>query len=326
MAFADWEWLIPVLALVGFVIGFLITMRQQKIPGISDVIDTITTKYLDERGFRLADLTKETQLPDPVVKRAIKELERNDIIFRKKSGWFQLNDPLIFLSEKDMIRSSRLTKDDNLVYGGYQHPFFSHVELIAVYGIFIGAVIFAAICFFVDSAKLWLMGALGLDPMTQTLELGIFLLFIMMLAMMTTDAIENLISIWSRERYSVIIGEMSGISFDTSYSDEYSGRIGRGTIRNVDLQITPIQKFMNYFLRVPIGDIYICCVSKKQAEAVSKDPKLPTGTVAFKNMPFPREMFFIIRSIQLRSLGWRKRHARTLMLWRARGAIPSIRF
>jgi hypothetical protein len=28
----------------------------------------------------------------------------------------------------------------------------------------------------------------------------------------------------------------------------------------------------------------------------------------------------------LKSLGWRKRHARTLMLWRARGAIPSVRF
>ncbi|MHA1276156.1 MAG: hypothetical protein ACTSQI_00600 [Candidatus Helarchaeota archaeon] len=316
MTFAQWEWLIPILALIGFAIGFLITIKQRKIPGISDVIDTIVMKYLDERGFRLKDLTNETGLPDPVVKRAIKELERNDILFRKKSGWFQLNDPLIFLSEKDMIRSSRLTKDDNLVYGGYQNPFFSHVELFAIYGIFIGAIIFSAVCFFIPSAKNWLMGALHLDSATQTLEFGIFLLFLMMLAMMTTDAIENLISIWGRERYSVVIGERSGIAFDTSYSDEYSGRIGRGTIRKVDLQISPIQKFMNYFLRIPIGDIRICCVAKE----------LGGPTISFKNMPFPREMFFIIRSIQLKSLGWRKRHARTLMLWRSRGAIPSIRF
>ncbi len=316
MSFVELEWLIPVLAIIGFVIGFLITLKQRKVPGISDVIDTIVMKYLDERGFRLKDLTNETALPDPVVKRAIKELERNDIIFRKKSGWFQLNDPLIFLSEKDMIRSSRLTKDDNLVYGGYQHPFFSHVELIAVYGIFIGAIIFSAICYFVPSAHTWLAEAIGPGAPATDLELGIFLLFIMMLALMTTDAIENLISIWSRERYSVIIGEKSGISFDTSYSDEYSGRIGRGAIRKVDLQITPIQKLANYFLRVPIGDIHICCVAKE----------LGGPTVAFKNMPFPREMFFIIRSIQLKSLGWRKRHARTLMLWRSKGAIPSIRF
>jgi hypothetical protein len=313
MTFEQWEWLIPVLALVGFVIGFLITIRQRKVPGISDVIDTIVMKYLDERGFRLKDLANETALPDPVLKRSLKELERNDIIFRKKSGWFQLNDPLIFLSEKDMIRSSRLTKDDNLVYGGYQHPFFSHTELIAVYGIFVGAVVFSAICFFVPSAKAWLMGAINTS---LEIELGIFLLFIMMLALMTTDAMENLISIWSRERYSVVIGERSGISFDTSYSDEYSGRIGRGAIRKVDLEITAIQKFMNYFLRVPIGDIHICCVAKD----------LGGPTIAFKNMPFPREMFFIIRSIQLKSLGWRKRHARTLMLWRSRGAIPSVRF
>ncbi|MHA1648961.1 MAG: helix-turn-helix transcriptional regulator [Candidatus Helarchaeota archaeon] len=316
MVFAEWEWLIPVLALIGFIIGFLITVKQRKIPGISDVIDTIVMKYLDERGFRLNDLVKETGLPDPVVKRAVKELERNDIVFRKKSGWFQLNDPLIFLSEKDMIRASRLTKDDNLVYGGYQNPFFSHVELITVYGIFLGAIIFAAICFFVEPAKIWLWQLLHGPTAVNDLELGIFLLFIIMLGMMTTDAIENLISIWSRERYSVVIGERSGIAFDTSYSDEYSGRIGRGRIRKVDLQISGIQKFMNYFLRVPIGDIYICCVPKEQGGP----------TIAFKNMPFPREMFFIIRSIQLKSLGWRKRHARTLMLWRARGAIPSIRF
>ncbi len=326
MSYYDLEWLIPVLALVGFILGFLITIRQRKVPGVSDVINAIVMKYLDERGFRLADLIKETDLPEPVVKRAVKELEVNDIVFRKTSGWFQLNDPLIFLSEKDMIRASRLTKDDNLVYGGYQHPFFSHVELLTVYGIFIGAVIFALVCFFVDSAKIWLKDALAV---TSDLDLGIFLLFIIMLGMMTTDAIENLISIWSRERYSVIIGEMSGISFDTSYSDEYSGRIGRGAIRKIDLQITPIQKFMNYFLRVPIGDIYICCASKEIVEAVDKGVKMQkstAGTVAFKNMPFPREMFFILRSIQLKSLGWRKRHARTLMLWRAKGAIPSIRF
>lgn len=313
MVFAEWEWLIPVLALIGFVIGFIITLKQQKVPGIGDVIDTIVIKYLDERGFRLTDLTRETQLPDPVVKRAVRELERNDIIFRKKSGWFQLNDPLIFLSEKDLIRASRLTKDDNLVYGGYQHPFFSHVELIGVYGIFIGAIIFSVICMFVGPAKAWMMDVLGTS---NEMDLGIFLLFIIMLGLMTTDAIENLISIWSRERYSVVIGERSGISFDTSYSDEYSGRIGRGRIRQVDLQITGIQKFMNYFLRVPIGDIHICCVPKD----------IGGPTIAFKNMPFPREMFFIIRSIQLKSLGWRKRHARTLMLWRAKGAIPSLRF
>ncbi|MFX1297106.1 MAG: hypothetical protein ACFFD2_19915 [Promethearchaeota archaeon] len=324
MVFAEWEWLIPVLALVGFIIGFLITMKQRKVPGVSDVIDTIVMKYLDERGFRLVDITKETALPDPIVKRALKELERNDIIFRKKSGWFQLNDPLLFLSGKDMIRASRLTKDDNLVYGGYQHPFFSHTELIAVYGIFIGTIIFGAICFFVESARVWLANLLGLST-TDYLQIGIFLLFLIMLSLMVTDAFENLISIWSRERYSVVIGERSGISFDTSYSDEYSGRIGRGRIRRVDLQITGMQKFMNYFLRIPIGDIYICCIPKAELPA-DQQKKDKNGTVVFKNMPFPREMFFIIRSIQLKSLGWRKRHARTLMLWRSRGAIPSVRF
>ncbi|MFX1299134.1 MAG: hypothetical protein ACFFD2_30270 [Promethearchaeota archaeon] len=207
MVFAEFEWLIPVLALVGFIIGFLITLKRQKVPGISEVIDTINMKYLDERGFRIANLVSDTGLPDPVVQRAVRELEKNDIVYRKKTGWFQLNDPLIFLSEKDMIRASRLTKDDNLIYGGYQNPFFSHVELITVYGIFIGAIIFAAICFFVEPAKIWLWSVLPGSGPVNDLELGIFLLFIIMLGMITTDAIENLISIWSRERYSVVVGE-----------------------------------------------------------------------------------------------------------------------
>ncbi len=314
MVYKDLEWIIPVLALVGFVVGFLITLRRRKISGIGEVIDTISTSFLDERRFQFKDIVKGTKLPEPVVKNAMKELEKNDIIYRtSQTGWFALNDPLIFLSEKDMIRASRLTKDDNLVYGAYQHPFFSHVELLTVYGIFIGSVIFALVCGFVESARGWLATeVLG----GNDLDAAIFLLFIILLGMVTTDAIENLISIWARERYSVVIGERSGIAFDTSYSDEYSGRIGRGTIRRVDLEITPIQKFLNYFMRVPIGTIRICCVSKEEGGP----------WIDFKNMPFPREMFFVIRSIQLKSLGWRKRHARTLMLWRARGAIPSIGF
>ncbi len=315
MAFNELEYLIPVLALVGFIIGFLVTWRRAKVTGISEVIDTISTKYLDERRFKFADIVKASQLPDPVVKRAMKELEKSDVIYRtSKTGWFALNDPLIFLSEKDMIRASRLTKDDNLVYGAYQHPFFSHVELVAVYGIFIGAVIFAIVCGAVADIREWLR--VDVLSVTSDLDVVVFLLFIVVMGMITTDAIENLISIWARERYSVVIGEMSGISFDKSYSDEYSGRIGRGRIRKIDLEITKLQKFLNYFMRVPIGDIHICCVAKQDGGP----------WVDFKNIPFPREMFFILRSIQLKSLGWRKRHARTLMLWRAKGAIPSIGF
>ncbi|NVM55867.1 MAG: hypothetical protein HWN66_19360 [Candidatus Helarchaeota archaeon] len=317
MVFGNLEWLVPVLALIGFAIGFLITWRRAKVAGVSEVIDTISMKYLDERRFQFKDIVKETKLPDPVVKRAMKELEKSEIIYRtSRTGWFALNDPLIFLSEKDRIRASRLTKDDNLVYGGYQHPFFSHVELLAVYGIFFGAIIFALVVGLVQPARDWLMVVLGLDPLVHYVDLTIFLLFIVLLGLLTTDAIENLISIWARERYSVVIGERSGIAYDNSYSDEYSGRIGRGRIRKVDLEISTAQKFLNYFMRVPIGDIHICCVAKEQGGP----------WIDFKNMPFPREMFFVIRSIQLKSLGWRKRHARTLMLWRARGAIPSIGF
>lgn len=317
MTYLSLEWIIPVLALVGFVIGYVISIRTESVKGVVEVIDTITKTYLDETGFRFKKIVEATGLPEPTVKRAMKHLEKNDVIYRKsKAGWFALNDPLVFLSEKDIIRSSRLTKDDNLVYGGYQNPFFSHVELISIYGIFVGSLIFAAIGWFLEPAKIWLKDVIGGNLVVTDIELGIFLMFVMLLGLVTTDSVENLVSIWSRERFSVIIGERSGIAYDTSYSDEYSGRIGRGLIRKVDIQISFVQKFMNRFMRVPIGDIRICCVSKAQGGPWAE----------FKNMPFPREMFFVIRSVQLKSLGWRKRHARTLMLWRAKGAIPSIRF
>lgn len=340
------EWIIPILAVVGFVIGFLITMKQQKIQGLGEVIDTITTKYLDDRKFRYADLTQDLKIPDEVAKQALKELERRDIIYRTKTGYYQLNDPLVFLSEQDMIRAKRLTKGDNIIYGAYQHPFFSHKQLLLVYAIFFATVIFALVCTYIPSANAWIVAILP-QPANQ-IDAGIFLLFIVLIGMIVTDAIDNLISVWSRERFSVIIGENSGISYDISYSDEFSGRIGRGQIRQVDINFSSLQKFANYFMRIPIGDIIING-GKTSAPPAEKAPKkVPAKTttkakttkpaktttpkeakvlgIAFKNMPFPREMFYVIRSLQLRSLGWRQRHARTLMLWRAHGAIPSVSF
>ena len=346
MTFGQYEWIIPILAVVGFVIGFLITIKQQKIQGLSEVIDTITTKYLDARKFKFADITQDLRLPDEVAKQALKELERRDIVYRSKAGYFQLNDPLVFLSEQDMIRAKRLTKGDNIIYGAYQHPFFSHRQLLFVYAIFFATIIFALVCAFVPSANAWIVGLLP-SPAGQV-DVLIFLLFIILVGMITTAAIDNLISVWSRERFSVIIGENSGISFDTSYSDEFSGRIGRGVIKKVDINFSPLQKFANYFMRIPIGDIIINSgkadipeeIAPKPPAAKAKTTKTKTTKAAktkatttakapgitFKNMPFPREMFYVIRSLQLRSLGWRQRHARTLMLWRSHGAIPSVSF
>lgn len=340
MTFQQWEWIIPVSAVIGFVLGLLITIKAQKITGIKEVIDVITTKYLDERKFKFAELTKDLKLPDEVTKQALRELERRDVLYRSKEGYYALNDPLVFLSEKDMIRAKRLTKGDNIVYGAYQHPFFSHKEFLVVYFIFIGTLIFSAVVASVQSARDWMetviKGWLGSGAGMG--DVAIFLLFLVLIGMVTTDSMENLVSIWSREAFSVIVGEYSGISYDTSYSDEFSGRIGRGVIRRVDLTMTTLQKFMNYFMRVPIGDIIINSgktqelpqgqepTPKKTKTGKEPAPKKEAPGYIFKNMPFPREMFYILRSIQLKSLGWRKRHARTLMLWRARGAIPSIGF
>jgi len=105
---------------------------------------------------------------------------------------------------------------------------------------------------------------------------------------------------------------LSGISYDKSLADELSGRIQRGKISGVDIQLSPLQKLANYFIDPPIGNVVVKVKGQKKP-------------IIFKNMPYPREMFFVIRSIMLGSLGWRKRHARTLMLWRAKGMVPSIK-
>ncbi|MFX0162162.1 MAG: hypothetical protein ACFE68_02320, partial [Candidatus Hodarchaeota archaeon] len=127
----------------------------------------------------------------------------------------------------------------------------------------------------------------------------------LMMSVILVDALDNVIKAYAREKYSVIVGQMSGISFDRSYSDELSGRVMRGEIKDIDLEIRPLLKILNYFLRVPRGDIKV---------KIGKGKKV----IIFTYMPFSREMFYVLRSLQLASLAWRKKHAKMLLMWRSR--------
>ncbi|MHA1695945.1 MAG: hypothetical protein ACTSWG_05955 [Candidatus Helarchaeota archaeon] len=323
------EGLLLIVPIIAFIIGFLIIWFKQNVKGINEVVDVIVTSFLDERGFKLADLQKKVDLPEPAIMNSLNQLTKSGVLIRR-GAWYRLNDPLVFLSEKDMIRASRLTKDDNLLYAAYQNPFLSHIEFFLIYGFFVGAAIFAMVVFFVPESKGWLISliqsATGYVP--SDLDIGAILLYIIMIGLILSDISDDLVKIWGRERFQVVVGALSGISYDVSYSDELSGRIMRGGIRNIDIDISGTQKFLNYFLPIPVGNIRISSStirepteltgkSKGKAKSTSKSK---SKIKVFKNMPYPREMFFVLRSLQLKSLGWRKRNAKTLMLWRSRGS------
>ncbi|MBD3228147.1 MAG: hypothetical protein GF329_08155 [Candidatus Lokiarchaeota archaeon] len=303
-----------IIPIIGFLIGFIIIWYRQGVKGINEVVDAIVNSFLDERGFRQKDLMKKVDLPEPAVNNALNRLSKTGIL-TKRRAWYRLNDPLVFLSEKDMIRASRLTKDDNIIYAAYQNPFLSNIEFLLIYGFLFTAVIFSGICFFVPQSYDWLVSVIPAGFGTPSrLDVGALLLYIIMVGLILSDISDDLVKIWGRERFQVVVGALSGISYDVSYSDELSGRIMRGAIKNIDIDITGSQKFLNYFLPIPVGNIEVATSTSKKSIRSGK------GVKVFRNMPYPREMFFVLRSLQLKSLGWRKRNAKTLMLWRSRGS------
>ncbi|MHA1270214.1 MAG: hypothetical protein ACTSPY_10545 [Candidatus Helarchaeota archaeon] len=318
------ESLLLIVPIIAFIFGFMIIWYRQSVKGIDEVVDAIVTSFLDERGFKLSDLEKKVSLPEPAISNALNRLSKSGIL-TKRGAWYRLNDPLVFLSEKDMIRASRLTKDDNILYAAYANPFLSNMEFILIYGFIVGAIIFALVVFFVPESKAWLIGLIqgSTGSVPTDLDLGALLLYIVMIGLILSDISDDLVKIWGRERFQVVIGALSGISYDVSYSDELSGRIMRGGIRDIDLDITGTQKFLNYFLPIPVGNIRISSSHiKDPSEKAEKEKKSTrkSKVKVFRNMPYPREMFFVLRSLQLKSLGWRKRNAKTLMLWRSRGS------
>ncbi|MFX1513604.1 MAG: hypothetical protein ACFFCQ_13555, partial [Promethearchaeota archaeon] len=311
---ADMWFLYYILAMVGFFIGVVISKHLDPMDPLSRmVLDVITTKFLDEKSFKPANVAKIMNIDAHTVEAKMDNLARNNIIRKTKRGWYRMENPLVFLTERDIMRAERITKNDNLLYGGYQEPFLSHLEFFAIYNVVILALVFDLIAFLeleISGFSLYNFLAENLpegDKINgewENLTIGPFLLFTFLFSLIIVDALENLIKAYGRERYSVIIGAQSGVSFDTGYADEFSGRVPRGRIRGLSLDISAVQKIWNYVSGVPRGNIKLSVPGRK-------------APFEFKNMPFPRELFYVVRSIQLKSLGWRKKHARTLMMWRA---------
>jgi len=301
--------LISIVISVGVAFGtcMLIGLKLSRSdPDLEKVIDAIVSNFLDERKFHVNRIVEITGLSRNRVESILRRLEARGIV-RKRGNMYQLVDPLVFLTPIDMERARRITKDDNILYGAYQNPYLPRLYFLAMYLIFAVDVIFVILVFFniFPSLTDWVIKILP-----EGVGVNTFLLFLLGMGIIFVDALDNVIKAWAREKYSVVVGEKSGISYDKSLADELSGRIRRGAIADIDLQFSILQKLLNYFIRIPIGDVVV----KVKGE---KEP------VVFKNMPYPRELYYVIRSIQLGSLGWRKRYARTLMMWRARAMVPT---
>ncbi len=292
-----------VVSLIGGIIagGLFYLSKRKRDPILAKVIEHLTNYYLDEKFFSLKKISEELGLPQQVVEKALVRLEKAGVVLRTSKG-YSLVDPLVFLTPKDYERALRLTKGDNIIYGAYQLFYTSHPLVAIIMWLLILAplAIFIAVLLGVDYVIELLTRISGgrIDPLVLSL------LFIGV-GIILYDLIDNVVKAWNRGKYSVVVGFYSGILYDLHPADELSGRIRRGSIARIDIDMSPIQKINNFFGSTPVGDVRIWLHGKKEP-------------IVFRSMPYPRELFLVIRSVQLGNLAWRKRHARELALWRGR--------
>lgn len=255
-------------------------------------------QHLDEWEVSTNEIAGGVSASKKEVTKTLEKLRKKGLMYKGKHG-YALLDPLVFLTKKDYSRARRITKNDNLLFGGYQTPYKVDASFIlgqTSLGI-IGGIILLLTHFEVFNLHNLLATVFNVTPIVAAL-------FILGCLIILGDVINNFVKFYVRERYSVLIGEKSGISYDLSTTDELSGRIERHAIKDVDINVSLAQKIVNLFGAVPVGDIRVW----KEGQ---KDP------IVFKSLPYPREVFYVIRGIQLGALEWRKKHAKDISYWKS---------
>ncbi|MHA1617136.1 MAG: hypothetical protein ACTSX9_07520 [Candidatus Njordarchaeales archaeon] len=296
-----------IIVIIGFIIGgavgFILHRKTDIV--LARIIDHIMTKYIDERTFTAERISKELGIDEKVVKEKLAILEELGLVHHEPKRGYVLVDPLVFLTSRDYLKALRITANDNILYGGYQYYYLANpIYFIIQLAILISAFLFVVMTFFnIYSIKTTLINILPSQVSPES-----FALFILALAIIVTDALNNVIKILAREKYSVIVGEKSGISYNRRIGDEFGGNIPRYAIDRIDYDVSLWYKIYNLFGSIPVGNIKVYV----------KGSKTP---VIFRAMPFPRELYNIIKSIKLGALQWRKRYARTIALWRT-GVFP----
>lgn len=291
--------------IIGFIISYYRINRPDEL--FEAILKHLIEKYIDTRFFTAKKIAEELDMTEDTVRRYLAKMEIYRIVsYIPDKNVYVLVDPLVFLTPKDYARALRITKDDKIIYGAYQAPYRINplYILIQLLLILIPSILLVLQIFGIINVKPY-FGFLDI----LEVDVVVFLLFLIAFGMIIADAFNNIYKAYMRERYSVIVGEKSGIAYDISFADEFSGRIRRGEVLSVDLDVNLWQKLHNYFGEIPIGDVKV--KTKRGHEII------------FKSIPFPRELFYAIRSIILGNLAWRKRHAGIISMWKA-GAIPTI--
>jgi len=289
-------------AIGGTVAGLIYYLgRKTKDPVAAKVISILTEQFLDEKMFTIERVSELSGLPREVVERVIVDLEKTGAVMRTGKG-YSLVDPLVFLTPRDYSRALRLTKSDNIIYGGYQLFYVASpiVVLILSLVMIIPVTIFVLTVFNFEPVISMLNNITGgkIDPM-------LFSLLIVGIGIIAFDLIDNIVKAFNRSRYMVVVGFQSGLLYDLHPADELSGRVTRGEIERIDVDMNIIHKLNNWFGSTPAGDVRVWVRGKDKP-------------IVFRSMPYPRELFLVLRSIQLGSLQWRKKYARELALWRGR--------
>ncbi len=292
------------------IVAFLITLKwlnKGMNPLYERVLNHLIRKYLDERYFTVHKLADELNITEDTLRRILKTLEARRIVaFIPHKKQYALLDPLVFLTPKDYARALRITKDDNILYGAYEAPYRVDILYILIQLIFI---LVPLLAFFAQ-----VLNMIDLSPYLTRIfpnaRPEVILLFFLGMGIILADAVNNVIKGYTREKMSVVVGALSGISYDKHFADELSGRLPRKDLKSVDIRLSLLQKIHNYFGEIPVGDIIVEYRGGKKPEV-------------FRSMPFPRELFYVIRSIMLGHLEWRKRHAETISKWKA-GSLPTV--
>ncbi len=287
----------------GFLLFYLITWRRGEVD--NKILEAIVEHHLT-RSFQTKDIARVTGQDKKKVESALNQLNRNGII-QRRGKYYQTINPLFFLSETYYTKSLRFSIDDEILYGGAQNPFLTNYQLVGFYGLVPLSLFFSLIVILGIFPEINLV----FSTYFSYLDLNLLLAFLVILSIIIVDAINNLIKSWAQDRNSVIVGVKSGVTFDIEYAAERSGRISRPKLGNVSYQLSLFQRLMNYFSEIPHGDIVIQVKGQKEP-------------MTFRNVPFPIELFYVLRQVQLQSLEWRKRYARTMMEWRANTLIPSV--
>lgn len=303
----EWWLFFPGLAVVMVVfalIGWFFTREDES---IKKVLDFMIEQHLDEWEVSKKKIMNGVGLPSHEVEDALNKLQNRGIMYRGKHG-FALLDPLVFLTRKGYSKARRLTKNDNILYGGYQVPYETNGIYILSeisFGL-IGLIIIVLTNFNIFGFGTFLGSLFG-----QGIHPLVIAVFIFAMLIVLGDVMNNFVKYWTRERYSVVIGEKSGVSYDLSLADDLSGRIERHALEKVDIDMSMIQKIVSSFKGVPIGNLRIW-------KEGSDKP------ISFTNIPYPREAFFIVRGIMLGALEWRKKHAKSISYWKS-GATPTFK-